>query len=124
MPEAREEAMAAAEWWAGALAAEPGLDAERVAAFQRVLTGRIEALCQDAGWEPEVPTYGTCGRQVTSSPRPDGVLARAGREAGLDALADRLPSAVMWVNPGEVLVQAEGEDEPAQVWPASSSPWM
>jgi BTG family len=118
MPEAREEALAAAAWWAGALAAEPGLDAERVAVFERVLAGRVEALCQDAGWQPEVPTYGTCGRQVSNSPRPDGVLARAGREAGVSGILDRLPPAVMWVNPGEVLVQAAADDEPAQVWPA------
>jgi hypothetical protein len=119
MPDAREEAVAAAAWWAGALAAaDTGVDAERAAVFERALAGRIEALCQDAGWQPEVPTYGTCGRQVTGNPRPDGVLARAGREAGLSALLDRLPSAVMWVNPGEVLVQAAGDDEPTQVWPA------
>jgi hypothetical protein len=76
---AAEEAVAAAAWWAGALDAGPGLGAERVAVFERMLAGRIEALCQDAGWQPEVPTYGTCGRQVTSSPRPDGALARAAR---------------------------------------------
>jgi hypothetical protein len=122
MADAREEAVAAAAWWAGALvAADQGVDAERAAVFERVLAGRIEALCEDAGWRPEVPTYGTCGRQVTSSPRPDRVLEQAGREAGLSGVLDRLPSVVMSVNPGVVLVQAEGDDEPAQVWPAAPS---
>jgi hypothetical protein len=118
MREARAEAAAAAAWWAGAMGAGAEVDAEGAAIFEEVLARRIEALCEDAGWEPDVPTYGTCGRQVTSSPRPDEALARAGREAGLSSLLDRLPSAVMWVNPGEVLVQASGDDEPTQVWPA------
>lgn len=129
MADAREEAAAAAAWWAARLvAAEPDVDAERAADFERALAGRIEALCEDAGWEPEVPTYGTCGRQVTSSPRPDRVLAQAAREAGVSAVLDRLPPAVMWVNPGEVLVQA-ADDQVVQTWvagrcggPADDSP--
>jgi hypothetical protein len=118
MPDARSEAAAAAAWWAAALwATGADVDAERAAVFERVLAERIEALCDDAAWQPDVPTYGTCGRQVTSSPRLDEVLARAGREAGISSLLDQLPPAVMWVNPGEVLVQAAGDDEPIQVWP-------
>jgi BTG family len=115
MPEVRPEAAAAAAWWADALGA--GVDAERSAAFRRELAERIEARCQDAAWQPEVPTYGSCGRQVVSDPRPDGALARAARAAGVTALLDGLPRAVMWVNPGEVTVETEGDGEPAQVWP-------
>jgi BTG family len=118
MPDARAEAAAAAAWWTGTLGAEAGVDAERAAVFEQVLARRIEELCQDAGWQPDIPTYGMCGRQVTSSPRPDEALARAGRKAGVSSVLDRLPSAVMWVNPGEVLVQAAGDDEPIQIWPA------
>jgi hypothetical protein len=121
MPDTREEAAAAAAWWAGVLRVA-GVDADRVAVFEQLLAQRIEALCEDAGWQPDVPTYGTCGRQVTSGPRPDAALAPAAREAGLSTLLDRLPSAVMWVNPGEVLVQAAGDDEPTQVWPAPARP--
>jgi hypothetical protein len=118
MADARPEAVAAAAWWAGALvAAEPGVDAGRAAAFERELAGRIEALCADAAWEPDVPTYGTCGREVASSPRPDRALVRAGRDAGVSDLLGQLPAAVMWVNPGEVLVQAAADEEPTRVWP-------
>jgi hypothetical protein len=115
MPWVRPEATAAAAWWADALGA--GVDAEQAAAFRRELAERIEARCQDAAWQPDVPTYGSCGRQVISDPRPDQALARAARAAGVSALLDRLPRAVMWVNPGEVTVEAEGGDGPAQVWP-------
>jgi hypothetical protein len=117
MPEVRPEAAAAA-WWAAALrAAGVGVDSDQAAVFEQVLAERIESRCQDAAWQPDVPTYGSCGRQVTSSPRPDEVLAGAGRAAGVRSLLDALPDAVMWVNPGEVLVEAAG-DQPAQVWPA------
>jgi hypothetical protein len=117
MPRVRPEAAAAAAWWADALGA--GVDADRVAAFRRELAERIEARCQDAAWQADVPTYGSCGRQVISDPRPDEALARAARATGVTALLDGLPRAVMWVNPGEVTVETEGDGEPAQVWPSA-----
>jgi hypothetical protein len=119
MLEVRPEAAGAAAWWTAALrAAADSVDAEQVAVFEQVLAERIEARCEAAAWQPDIPTYGTCGRQVTSSPRPDEALAQAGRAAGVVSVLDRLPPAVMWVNPGEVLVEAVGDDEPILVWPA------
>jgi BTG family len=115
----RPEAAAAAAWWAAALETA-GADAERVAVFERALAEGIEALCEDGAWQPDIPTYGSCGRQVTSSPRPDGALARAARAAGVSSPLDRLPPAVMWVNPGEVLVEAAGDHAPIQLWPPSA----
>jgi hypothetical protein len=117
MPEVRPEAAAAAAWWADALG--DGVDAGRVEAFRRELAERIEALCEDAAWEPDIPTYGTCGRQVLSDPQPDEAITRAAWVAGVTERLDSLPRAVMWVNPGEVTVETEGAAEPAQVWPAS-----
>ena len=120
MPVIREEAARAAAWWAAALdhgGSPPG--AGRAAAFERALAELIEALCADAGWEPEVPTYGTCGRQLDGGPAPDRALERAALAAGDRSLLDRLPDVVMWVNPGEVLVQPAGAAEPVQVWPAA-----
>src|SRR5262245_37020457 len=103
----RPEAGAAAAWWSAALrAAGAGVEAGQAAAFERALAERIEARCVDAAWDPDVPTYGSCGRQVTSTPRPDEALVRAGRAAGVSGAIDRLPRAVMWVNPGEVVVEA------------------
>jgi hypothetical protein len=58
---------------------------------------------------------------VTSSPRPDDALARAGRAAGISSLLDRLPRAAMWVNSGEVLVEAAGDDEPRLMWSSRRS---
>jgi hypothetical protein len=114
----REEAAGAAAWWAAALGDGGGADDPgRAAAFERALAELIEAICADAGWEPEVPTYGTCGRQLSGGPTPDRALERAALAAGERSLLDRLPDAVMWVNPGEVLVQAAGAAEPVQVWP-------
>jgi hypothetical protein len=115
MGEVRPEAVAAAAWWAEALGA--GVDAERAERFRRELAERIEARCEDAFWEPDVPTYGSCGRQVLSDPRPDEALARAARAAGLTGLLDALPRAVMWVNPGEVTVESPDDGEPSRVWP-------
>lgn len=120
MPVIREEAAGAAAWWATALrdGADP-VDPERAAIFERALAERIEAICADAGWEPEVPTYGTCGRQLAGGPAPARALERAALAAGDRSLLDRLPDAVMWVNPGEVLVQPADATEPAQVWSAA-----
>jgi hypothetical protein len=115
MAEVRPEAAAAAAWWTDALGT--GADAEQASVFRKELAERIEARCEDAAWQPDVPTYGSCGRQVVSDPRPDEALARAARAAGVATLLDGLPRAVMWVNPGEVTVEASGEDQPAQVWP-------
>jgi hypothetical protein len=115
MREVRPEAAAAAAWWADALG--DGVDAERAERFRSELAERIEARCEDAAWEPDVPTYGSCGRQVLSDPRPDEALARAARAAGLTTLLDALPRAVMWVNPGEVTVEAPGDPEPSRIWP-------
>jgi hypothetical protein len=119
--EVRPEAAAAASWWAAALEAA-GADGERVAVFERALAEGIEARCDEGTWHPGIPTYGSCGRQVTSSPRPDGALARAARAARVSSLLDRLPPAVMWVNPGEVLVEAAGEHAPTQIWPPPAHP--
>jgi hypothetical protein len=118
MPVIRDEAAGAAAWWAAALrdGADP-VDPERAALFERALAERIEAICADAGWEPEVPTYGTCGRQLAGGPVPDRALERAATAAGDRSLLDRLPEAVMWINPGEVLVQPADAAEPVQVWP-------
>jgi hypothetical protein len=114
----RPEAAGAAAWWAAALrAASGGQAAEQAVVFERVLAEHIEALCEDGAWKPDIPTYGSCGRQVTSSPRPDATLLRAGRAAGITSLLERLPHAMMWVNPGEVLVEAPGDDQPTRVWP-------
>ena len=121
--EVRQEAAAAAGWWAAALeAAGADADAARVAVFERALAEGIEALCEEGTWHPDIPTYGSCGRQVTSSPRPDGALARAARVAGVSSLLDRLPAAVMWVNPGEVLVEATGDHARTQIWPPPAHP--
>jgi BTG family protein len=126
MPVIREEAAGAAAWWAAALrdGADPvdlerGALEERAAVFERALAERIEAICADAGWEPEVPTYGTCGRQLAGGRAPARALERAALAAGDRSLLDRLPDAVMWVNPGEVLVQLADATEPAQVWSAA-----
>jgi hypothetical protein len=120
MPVIRQEAAGAAAWWAAALrdGADP-VDPDRAALFERALAERIEAICADAGWEPEVPTYGTCGRQLAGGPAPDRALERAAIAAGDRSLLDRLPDAVMWVNPGEVLVRPADAAEPVQVWPAA-----
>jgi hypothetical protein len=121
MPAIREEAAQAAAWWARALGdGDSPVDPERAAAFERALAELIEAICADAGWQPEVPTYGTCGRQLAGGPAPDRALERAALAAGDRSLLDRLPDVVMWVNPGEVLVQASGAAEPVQVWPAGA----
>jgi BTG family len=119
MLDVRPEAAAAAAWWAAALrAAEEHMDADQATVFEQVLAECIEVRCGEVAWQPDIPTYGSCGRQVTSGPRPDEALARAGRAAGISSLLDHLPRAVMWVNPGEVLVEAADDDEPTQVWPA------
>jgi BTG family len=115
MAQVRPEAAAAAAWWADALG--DGADAGRATTFRQELAERIELLCEDAAWQPDIPTCGSCGRQVISDPRPDEALARAARTAGVTALLDGLPRAVMWVNPGEVTVEAAGDGEPEQVWP-------
>ena len=118
MLEIRAEAAAAAAWWADLLrAAGTGVAGDRLEEFERVLALRIESLCQDAAWRPDIPTYGSCGRQVGSDPRPDDALVRAGRTAGVAAHLGQLPPAVMWVNPGEVVVEAAGDHAPTQVWP-------
>src|SRR6266536_1285454 len=71
MPDIRAEAAAAAAWWATALrAAAVGVDVEHAALFEQVLAEQIEARCEEGAWQPDIPTYGSCGRQVTSSPRP------------------------------------------------------
>jgi len=122
MPDIRAEAAAAAAWWATALrAAAVGVDVEQAALFEQVLAEQIEARCEEGGWQPDIPTYGSCGRQVTSSPRPDDALVRAGRAAGISSLLDRLPRAAMWVNSGEVLVEAAGDDEPRLMWSSRRS---
>ena len=122
MPDIRAEAAAAAAWWATALrAAAVGVDVEHAALFEQVLAEQIEARCEEGGWQPDIPTYGSCGRQVTSSPRPDDALVRAGRAAGISSLLDRLPRAAMWVNSGEVLVEAAGDDEPRLMWSSRRS---
>ena len=51
---------------------------------------------------------------------PDRSLERAALAAGDRSLLDRLPEVVMWVNPGEVLVQPAGAAEPVQVWPSGA----
>lgn len=119
MLDVRPEAAAAAAWWAAALrAVAVGVAADQATEFEQVLAECIEARCQEAAWQPEVPTYGGCGRQVTSDPRPDQALVRAGRRAGVAFLLDHLPRTVMWVNPGEVVVETAGDDEPTRVWRA------
>jgi hypothetical protein len=110
MAAVRPEAAAAAAWWTAQLegAAEAGL-----ARFEAALAERVEALCADAGWEPDIPTAGSCGRTLAAGPPPDPALARAAAAAGLRAGLAALPAgAVMRIDPGAVEVDLPGEPEP------------
>jgi hypothetical protein len=117
----RPEAAAAAAWWAGELRAA-GADPERVAVFERALAERVEALCDDAGWDPEVPTAHSCGRVLAAGPPPDPALARPAARAGLrDQLEAIATGVTMQLDPGSVSVRRPGT-EPATVWPATVRP--
>ena len=114
----RPEAAAAAAWWAGELRSA-GADPQRVAVFERALAERVEALCDDAGWDPEVPTAHSCGRVLAAGPPPDPALARPAAQAGLRAeLAGLQDGVTMQLDPGSVSVRRPGTD-PAIVWPAT-----
>jgi hypothetical protein len=110
----RPEAAAAAAWWTARLEGGP----DPLARFEATLAERVEALCADAGWEPDIPTAGSCGRTLAAGPPPDPALTRAAAAAGLRAELATLPAgAVMRIDPGAVEVDLPGEPQPLIIWP-------
>jgi len=114
------EAAAAANWWTMSLR-QHDLSQQEIAAFELALRNGIEARCE-GHWYPSEPLRGSGYRSVVKDLTTDQVLVSAAAAARIRDVAVRLPSAVLWINPGRVRVQVEGERAPHDVYPSASAP--
>ena len=128
-PEPRPEAVAAAGWWADALATptrhdmgDPSADvmarkaaklgartytAGQVEAFRGALAIEIEKHLAKHSWRVEEPDWGAYSRAVAHDYRPAEVLETAAEAVGIKVTLLDLPmKTTMWINPGVVKVAA------------------
>ena len=77
----------------------------------------MESRCE-GHWYPSEPRRGSGHRSVINDLTTDPLLASAALAARIRDIAARLPRAVIWINPGSVRVQVEGERLPQDIFPA------
>lgn len=139
----RPEAVAAANWWAGKLAAQVRHDVGRGAEPSSALTNSVSALVRrqraDAdieafrealadeidqhvakySWRPDEPDFGSYMRAIINDYGPDEVLTNAAHRVGFELTTFDLPlKTTMWINPGMVKVAEGHSTRPTIIWRA------
>jgi hypothetical protein len=132
----RPEALAAAAWWAGKLAAtvEPEdissrpvafrlprrqYSARQIDAFLAALAERFEEHIAEPlhGWRPEDPAWGRAFRSITTGYGLHSYLRDAADAAGIEVGSSDLPmETTMWIDPGCVRVGWGHGAAPVVVW--------
>ena len=115
-----QEVSAAAKWWTMSMR-QHDLSQQEVAAFEQALRGGMEARCE-GHWYPSEPRRGSGYRSVIKDLTTDQLLLSAGLSARIRDVASRLPCAVVWINPGSVRVQVEGERLSQDLFPLAVAP--
>ncbi len=92
------------------------LSQQELNTFEQALRIGIEARC-DGHWYPSDPRRGSGHRSIVNDLTIDPLLTSAAATARIRDVASRLPRAVLWINPGGVRVQVEGERAPQVVYP-------
>jgi hypothetical protein len=111
----REEVSAAARWWTMCLR-QHDLSQQEVAAFELALRNGMESRCE-GHWYPSEPRRGSGHRSVVNDLTTDPLLVSSAMTARIRDVSTRLPRAVLWINPGNVRVQVEGERTPQDIFP-------
>jgi hypothetical protein len=114
------EVASAAKWWASRMR-QHDLSQQELNTFEQALRIGIEARC-DGHWYPSDPRRGSGHRSVVNDLTIDPLLTSAAATARIRDVASRLPRAVLWINPGGVRVQVEGERAPQVVYPEAPAP--
>jgi hypothetical protein len=133
----RPEALAAAAWWAGKLAAAEEHDditsqpvtmfrwprrrysAQQVESFRAALAELFEAHIAEPlhGWRPEDPAWGRGFRSITTGYGLHPCLLDAAEAAGIEVDSSDLPmETTMWIDPGCVRVGWGRGAAPVVVW--------
>jgi protein Tob/BTG len=94
----------AADWWASQLSSK--FSHRQKSAFAHTLSQNISKHCE-GHWYPTEPERGSAYRSISNDHRVDPLLVRAAMTAGIEDIADSLPNAVVWVNPGCVKVRTD-----------------
>ncbi len=114
------EVASAAKWWATSMR-QHDLSQQELNTFEQALRTGMEARC-DGHWYPSDPRRGSGHRSVVNDLTIDPLLASAAATARIRDVSSRLPRAVLWINPGGVRVQVEGERAPQVVYPEALAP--
>eukprot|EP00291_Cryptomonas_curvata_P009968 CAMPEP_0172187510 /NCGR_PEP_ID=MMETSP1050-20130122/21386_1 /TAXON_ID=233186 /ORGANISM="Cryptomonas curvata, Strain CCAP979/52" /LENGTH=147 /DNA_ID=CAMNT_0012861857 /DNA_START=501 /DNA_END=944 /DNA_ORIENTATION=- len=114
------EVASAAKWWASRMR-QHDLSQQELNTFEQALRIGMEARC-DGHWYPSDPRRGSGHRSVVNDLTIDPLLTSAAATARIRDVASRLPRAVLWINPGGVQVQVEGERSLQLVYPEASAP--
>jgi len=114
------EVASAAKWWASSMR-QHDLSQQELNTFEQALRTGMEARC-DGHWYPSDPRRGSGHRSIVNDLKIDPLLISAAATARIRDVASRLPRAVLWINPGAVRVQVEGERALQVLYPEAPAP--
>jgi hypothetical protein len=117
--EAWDECCAAAQWWTRRMK-QDGLSHGQHAAFENALRDGLLKRC-NGKWYPNDVMRGSGFRSVINDLTVDPVLVAAGDSARISGVGNRLPKAVVWINPGAVRVHLSSERHVTTVFQAGQS---